>query len=164
MSDDEDPEVIADLQLRASSQYDSTRTRTANYGWTKPTEVEFWPCRMGSCSNMVGVTEETLHALDVHNRRLKSKLEAPINTEQCVFCDECKARGRAMAADRNRKHVDGLAMLIRELKGEPAPKPERERVLIEQIRHMHHPDVDALVTAIRERRAGPKSKAPRGKL
>lgn len=152
MSHEIDPEVLADLQLRSYSQHDRTRTRGAGvYNWQPPAFVDSWPCRSG-CGAMIQVTEEALHALDVHNRELHHQREAPIDTAGIVFCDACMRRVNVTLPGKRRKQVDGLAEKIRELKADPPPDGERERTLIEQIRMLHHPDVEGLVLAIRLRR------------
>lgn len=150
MSSEPDPEVLADLRLRESSQFDSSRTRTANYDWRKPADVDEWPCR--ACGVFVGVTDEATHALEVHNRRLLQLREAPVESARVLFCPSCKARGVAMQPERNRKHVDALAELIREFKSDPPPHPDREAELVAHMRLMHHPDVDGLVQAVKNRR------------
>lgn len=163
MSEEIDPEVLADLQLRKASEHDRTRTRTANYSWRPPEDVAHWKCRNPKCSAMVGVTQEAVDAAAVFDRELHRQRESPLDRERIAMCVECRQLFFKQRADKNRAQVDGLAGLIRELKGDP-PRPDRERTLIEQIRHMHHPDVDALVQAIRERREGGKSKRKAGSL
>lgn len=159
MDDESDPEVAADLALRAASERDTTRTRGHGvYGYVQPPTVEHWPCR-GGCGVMVAITQEALHAAAVHDRELARRREAPIPRAKCVFCDKCRALGVDIAAERNRKHVDALAELVRELKASPGPGVERERQLIHNIRLMHHPDVDGLVRAIAERRASETGKS-----
>lgn len=152
MSFDEDPEVVADLQLRAATERDRTRTRGVGaYDWQAPTAVTRWPCR-GGCQALIDVTDEATHALDVYNRELARRGEALLDTSRTAFCNACRERGAAIAADRNRKHVEAVAKLVVELKTDPGPMPEREWEIINNLRLMHHPDVDGLVQSIRERR------------
>lgn len=164
MSEEIDPEVLADLQLRESSQRDWTRTRGRGvYDWHKPNDVEQWRCRVPTCGAMVGTTQEAVDAAAVFDRELHRRGEGPLDRERIAMCDDCRKRFLKQRADKNRMHVDGMAELIRELKGEEAPPPERERVLIEKIRHMHHPDVDGLLLSIRERRMREQTGAARAK-
>jgi hypothetical protein len=161
-----DPEVAADIAKRDASERDRTRKRDANYGWTKPIEVAQWPCR-GRCGAIVGVTQEAVDALATGNRRVEQLGQIPIEPAHCVFCADCRARGQALVPDRNRKHSDRMASLIRDLRGGttspeppgPPPHPAREVELIREIRSLGHPDVEGLVQTVRERRrAGGKRK------
>lgn len=95
-----DPEVLADLRARNRSESD--RERTGEFTFGDPTIVEHWPCRTG-CGAMVGVTEATLFALDVHNAQLKSKREAPIAKGKVMWCPECKRKDDEFAQAARRR-------------------------------------------------------------
>lgn len=56
--------------------------------------------------------------------------------------------------DANRRHVDEMAALIRELKG-LINNDLRERSLVARIRQLGHPDVDGLRKAVRDARKKP---------
>lgn len=171
--DDEhdDPEVAADLRLRTETE--ATRPRR-DFGALlrraseSPVYVDHWPCRAG-CNRMVPIEQEAVRGLEVFNAQLKRRGEDPIQQAKVVFCDECRAKGVSMAAERNRKHVDALAALIRELRGGtthpeppgPSPAPEREVEICRAIRLMHHPDPEALFRAVRESRDSIGGKAAR---
>ena len=45
-----DPEVVADLKLRAYSEHDRSRTRGADtYDWRAPVTVTQWKCKTPPC-------------------------------------------------------------------------------------------------------------------
>jgi len=149
--DDEDPEVRHDRMLREESMRDTSRTRGKGiYDWKPPVFVCHWQCR-GKCGAMVGITQDTIDHLEQFNRYLERRGEPPIDTTKTVFCDACIKYGKSLQGDNNRNRVDALAELIRELKNSIAP--DRERDLIERIRKAGHPDVDALVQVLTEKRA-----------
>lgn len=157
-----DPEVIADLQLRAASERDSSRSRGAEYTWTKPVMVENWKCRSSSCENVVGVTDAAVEAKATWDRMLHRKMEASLVKSTIVFCDACKARGVAMAPDNNRGHVDALAEAIRKLKD--SGDATRETELIKKLEKLHHPDITGLIKAITERRVAESGRVGKRKL
>lgn len=153
MSYDPDPEVLADLHLRASSERDASRTRGDGvYDWRRNDTADVWGCRSSSCSGTVDVGQEVVDGLEVFNRRLREQREAQIEPHRVAFCADCRAMGAKLAAERNRKHVDALAELIRRLAADPPPSLPDEYDLIEKIKLMRHPDVEGLIGAIRARR------------
>ena len=163
MSFEEDPEVIADLQLRASSVYDSSRSSQPPT-WAPPTIVDRVPCR-ARCGAVVEWTDEAEERFGIFNRHLKQKLEAPLDKTKIAFCNACRAKGQALAAERNRQAVEFMAPLIRELKGEPAPNAIREREIIEKLKKAGHPDIEGLCGAIKARRESkPQGRSRRGAL
>lgn len=106
---------------------------------------------------MVGVPQEALDAMAVFNTELAKRGEQPINKAKTVFCATCKESGLKHGADVNRRHVTALAVHIRrlvELADEPATQAnaQEERELLEKCRLMHHPDIDGLTQALRDRR------------
>ncbi len=140
---DEDPEVIADLQLRASSEHDSTRTREA----VRPMGSKFittWKCLMESCNVQMPVTEDAVFALDTCNAELERRGEPPIPP-----FGVCPAHAALLeskrAADQPDKQ-DRIAEMIRELKA--SDHPARETALIAKLRRSGHPDVDGLLSAL----------------
>lgn len=166
-----DPEVQADLELRERSKRDQTRTRGRGvYEWSTPEMVEFWTCR-NRCGGSFGVTAEVVFALGVHNRELARRGEPAIEPHEVGLCDRCRKRRDGGAADRNRRHIDAMASLIRELRGGttvpekpgPAPEPYREYEIMQALRLMGHDDVDGCVKAIREARGTGGAKAARKK-
>jgi hypothetical protein len=152
---DEDPEVVADRQLRAyteASRPGLTETQFAARirEVAKPSIVGVVPCR-NRCGSVVDWTEEAEHAFEVSNRELERQNEPQLDKTKIVFCPACVARGRSLRADGNRKHVDVLAEKIRALKETDSPDEERE--LIKQIEKLNHPDVPGLLGAIAEKRS-----------
>jgi hypothetical protein len=160
--DEEDPEVIADLKLRAYTERDRSRSREM------PTYVPAKiigqvPCR-GRCGALVEWPEDAEERFAIFNRILASKAEAPLDKTRIAFCSRCVARGREGAADANRKGVEGMARLIRELRSDPGPNFEREKEILEKLKP-HHPDLTGLVEAIRIRRLSkPATRARRSSL
>lgn len=150
MSDEIDPEVLADLQLRASSERDRTRSRNANYDWTPPPVIDRVPCR-ARCGNVADWTQEAQDAFETFNRILAQRDEGPLDKTRIVFCDECKAKGATIAGPRNRKHVDIVRDLVEQLK--QTEKPRSERILLKNLELQGHPDIPGLLDAIDQKRA-----------
>lgn len=162
MSFEEDPEVIADLRLRESSTRD--RTRTGETKWQPPKIVEHVPCR-ARCGAMAEWTEEAEERFAMFNRMLASRMDAPLDKTRIVFCNACRAKGVGAAADSNRDRVAYMRPLILELRGEPAPKAEREREILEKLKKAGHPDLGGLVKAIAARRESkPQGRTRRSSL
>ena len=139
MSYEEDPEVIADLRLRASSQFD--RTRTGEVPWTPPKIHSQVPCR-NRCGALVDWTEEAQEAFEVWNRVLARRNESALDQTRIVFCDPCRSKGKPLLAANNRKLVDAVAAAIRELKN--GCESHREHELLDKLDKAGHPDVAGL--------------------
>lgn len=173
MSDErfaDDEEVRADLRARVSTEYDRSRTRAPlkaaeALGMGSAAIVAQWPCR-GGCGALVDVTEAACDAMVQFNKHLRKRLEAPIDTAKTVFCAACRERGRKLSAENARKTLDAISNRVAELRGNPAPNPERERVLIDELKRLGCEEVPLIVAAIRERReAKPETKyRPKGTL
>lgn len=170
MSDEEDPEVIADLQLRAASEFDRTRTRGANYAWRKPPDAATWMCRNPQCRAPVGVPEEAVHALDVHSRRLASLDEKLIDVGEIVMCDACRAVFQSFVEKRQAQIRESMADLIRQFKnGETSFQVKRkdgvyqvnEREALEQLERWGHPDVKGFAQHFQAKRESGKAKKER---
>lgn len=86
-----DPEVLADIRHRQASEGDSERTREAANPFGSPADpiVEHWPCR-GGCGRMIGVSKSDLDLLEIANRKLVARREAPIAKAQVMWCPGCK--------------------------------------------------------------------------
>lgn len=153
MSEDMDPEVIADLALRAANLRDRNRGKDADevYNWTEPPIVASWPCR-GRCGATVGVTQHAVDALTQANERLRGRGEPEI--EHVTFCEACTSRLKAEAAERRARRDATMTAMIRELRA--GVSPEKERDILAKLRAMHHPDVDGLARLLAERRAAAK--------
>jgi hypothetical protein len=148
VSDELDPEVIADLQLRAATERDPTRSRNPP-NWSPPTVIGVVPCR-ARCGAVVGWTAEAEDAFETWNRILLAKREAPLDKTRIVFCVACRRGGRESTAADNRKHVDQTADVIRKLKA--SAKPDQERDLLAKLEKLHHPDIPGLLEALRAKR------------
>lgn len=167
MSDYEDPEVIADMQLRARTERDRGRLTDAQFAAkirdaAKPKIIERVPCR-GRCGALVDWTEEAEESFRTFSRILLAKRDAPLDKTRIVFCVACRARGRIEAGDGNRRHVDELRDAIRRIKG--SANPDSERDLIQKLRDLKHPDVEGLLEALRTKGVKqPGSRARRGAM
>lgn len=150
ISDDEDPEVLADLQLRASSERDRSRSRSdGNYSWSPPSIVGKWRCRNPHCKSLVDVPEPAMERFCAFNELLRRRGEEPLDRDKILFCPSCEAEFRRVAGDRRRERVERMRSAIVELKA--TRDAERQRELLDQLRIWHHPDVDGLANWLRER-------------
>jgi hypothetical protein len=145
---EDDPEVVADLRLRAASERDRTRTGpVATY--EAAAVVAHWPCR--ACRQPTELTETGADRFTFFNRALVARGEAPIDTGAVLFCGACRAEGTTYASRRNREHVDKLAEKIREYKA--SHDSRRQAELEHEMAKLHHPDLPGLVEAVRQARA-----------
>lgn len=150
-----DPEVLADLRRRVELE----RTRPTSpekieavYAWKAPEFIGAWKCR--TCGQLVPIQESDMANLAMWNRELRKRNEEPIDTARIVFCDACRTEHRKSAPGRRTEEVARLAEVIRTLKG--AADPDREMATIRTLRDLGHPDVDGLLSELRER-AGAKA-------
>lgn len=146
--EEQDPEVIADLQLREATTRDKSRTGKFPQ-WHPPVIVGTVKCRVTDCENTYEWTKDAEEALEDANKYLVNRGEAPLDRNKIVFCLPCRTRGLGMVAKHNRERVSRMTELIRKLK--EADNPEQEYDLLRRIRAQGHPDVDGLVKAMRER-------------
>jgi hypothetical protein len=163
---DEDPEVVADLKLRAYSMRDSSRSGDAGvYDWKPPVVATQWKCRTPPCKEFVDVTTDTLERWQIFNAQLKSKGERPLESHTILRCPSCTAEYNRIQPQRLRKRVDRMASVIQQLKA--GDKNIRYRTndgdvttdelgAIKQLREWGHPDVDGLVQALREKKSANK--------
>lgn len=157
---EQDPEVVADLQLRAATLRERGRAREMP-AYEPSKIVDRWPCR--ACKQPVEVTEDGVDRYQVFNRQLARQGEERLDHTKILFCDSCRVEYQRTAADRRRGQVERMAVVIRQLKS--SNKPEEERLMIKQLEAWGHPDVTGLVQAIRLRLDGPKTKSKsRGEL
>lgn len=148
MSEALDPEVIADLQLRAASVYDRTRTgREAT--WSAPDIVTEWPCRMQNCRVPVEVTQEPIDQLAMFNRELERRGEDPIRTNEVMICDSHRKLLAWKRSDSAAKKRERMSDNIRRIKA--SMKPRNEHDIIAELNRDGHPDVPALLEAIETR-------------
>lgn len=150
-----DPEVVADLRLRAATMRDTSRGSDP-YDW-KPPKLVGGQLLCRTCKIPVAVTEDTIERWWMFNGILRKRNEQPIAPDQIVFCDECVVEHKKHSADTRRREVDLLASMIRQLK--ETDDPQRERELIAQLRVQRHPDVDGLVAAIAARKATKRARS-----
>lgn len=163
MSDEDlDPEVLADLQLRKASEYDSTRTRGKGiYDWTKPKLIGAWRCRNPQCNQHVGYTQEDHEYAEVFDGLLAKRGEEPLDRKRIALCLECRVLLQQQLANRNRRKVDELAEVIRRMKN--SVNPRNEHALIQQLTRLHHPDVPGLLESLAAKLESGKNKTARAK-
>jgi hypothetical protein len=153
MSDDEDPEVVADLQLRAYTEKSRKGISEAEFAakiraTAKPNVIGVVPCR-NRCGAVVSWTEEAEHTFQTFNRQLARKSEAPLDKTKIMFCPTCTKSGMEQRADGLRGLVEKIAAAIRELKS--GCNAERERELLDKLKRAGHPDIAGLEQALREK-------------
>jgi hypothetical protein len=118
-----DPEVAADLDRRARSERDKSRTGSPMFGI-----VEHWPC--DGCGAMVGVGQLALDTRDALNRELARRGEHPIPKR--AKCDACAARDRERAqAERDLAKPRQTQMQLEPRRPDwmPTPRASRKRDL-----------------------------------
>lgn len=140
MSDEMDPEVLADLRLRAATERDPSRSREMP-SWSPPKVHSQVPCR-GRCGAVVDWNEDAEERFQIFNRELERRNEAPLDRTKIVFCNACRAEGAKAAADRNRKLNDAVGAAIRELK--MGCQSHREHELLDKLEKAGHPDIAGL--------------------
>lgn len=148
MSDEIDPEVLADLRLRARTERERPAVPPSALKWSPSPTIAKVPCR-ARCGNVTDWTEDAEDRFRIFNRELERRNEAPLDKTRIVFCLKCQEIGAKMAAERNRKHIDALAEVIKRIKASSNPEEERED--IEKLKKLNHPDVQGLLQAIRAR-------------
>lgn len=157
-----DPEVVADLQLRADSMHDRSRSRGREiYTWSPPAIVGFWGCRRPNCRGSVEVTQDALDFAKQCDGWLADRGEEPLERSKIAYCPGCLAEYKRSAPDRRLKQVELLAVKIRELKESSDPFGERDK--IDELAKMGHPDVNGLVQSLQDRRATERASTSRKK-
>lgn len=151
MSDDEryapDPEVVADLQLRSSSEYDRGRSRgNPSLTYQRPVFVATWPCRHPRCPERVPVTQDTVDQLETFNGYLTRREERHVGVEAVVVCFDHSKLLDVHRVDSLQKRHARLNETIRAIKASNNPRSETE--LIKQLNADHHPDVDGLLSSL----------------
>lgn len=153
MSNEPDPEVVADLKLRAATERDRSRTRGEGvYEFQPSPVVAEWACRNDRCRNLVAVPQEALDRVAVFDGILARQDQQPLDVGLIVYCNSCRIIFLRTAADRRRWQVERMRPAIAQLKS--SGKPEEERGLMKQLDAWGHPDVLGLVQAIRSRLDG----------
>lgn len=156
-----DPEVIADLKLRAYTEHDRSRTRHAVHafgaGGPDPIVAE-WSCRNPECRKPVAVTQTAIDTLaqfngDAYKLARESR---PIKESTVVACSDCEQLARdyrAKAMDKRRYELSKAVKMMREKKN-----PRDEQDLIALLKKLKHPDVPGLIEAIETRQKLPGAK------
>jgi hypothetical protein len=163
VSEELDPEVVADLRLRAYSERDSSRARVSEHHLAtfRPDDpVAEWKCRNPNCARFMPVTQEAIDRLDDANRHWPKKAgQPPLKSYEVAMCDACSQWVKDNRSQRLRDKVTKLADLIRRLKDSTHPREATE--LLADIAKCHHPDIPGLLDAIEAKRASKGDK--RGK-
>lgn len=165
MSDEEDPEVRRDLELRESSRYDRSRSRISEAAIGNATvaaTVAYWSCRNRVCRKPCAVGDEAIFAFEVHNRQLRARGEEPLNTAEIMICADCRTLSQRKIADRNRERVEELRGLIQRMKQSTNPRAEHD--LIRQMTDLRHPDVTGLIESLAAKLEKPGKGTGRKKL
>lgn len=151
-----DPEVLADLQLRAASEHDTSRSRgtTAPMGSWPPVFVVDWKCRNPRCEAGVPVTGDVVERLAIFNEHLRQRGERPIPHDAVLVCEEHHAELRAWRDRKLRERTDALADVIRQLKASSAPA--KEAALIARLSELGHPEPHLLMAALDAKSRGGK--------
>jgi hypothetical protein len=170
MSFEEDPEVVADLKLRAYTQRDRSRSGEPDYDWKPPPVATQWKCRTPPCKAFVDVTTETLERWQLFNEQLKRNGDKSIGSHEVLWCESCLAEHRRIQPDRLRKRVDRMASVIRQIKDGDKTIRYRtndgevtcdQRAALAQLRVWGHPDVDGLIAKLAEVSKGSATKRTR---
>ncbi len=165
MSDEDDtidPEVERDLRLRAATERERRSSYSETSRWRPPAIVGQWRCRVPACRAWVDVPDAAMDAFATHNAKLRARGEEPLDKDQILFCDRCRDEYVRSAPDRRRGQVERMRVAIIELKD--TGDPERQRELLDQIRALHHPDIDGLERWLRENARSASSRRPRREL
>lgn len=88
----------------------------------------------------------------------QAAVRAEATKEYCSYHPEqvvrpCYVRCPRCEGERNRKHVDALWAVIRELR-DGRPNPERERLLVKQLYALNHPQPKEFLEHLRTRHEG----------
>ncbi len=148
MSDEMDPEVLADLELRSATERDKTRSRgNGVYSWQRPVIVARWPCRNVKCRAPVDVTQDAIDHLAMCNRWLAQRNEPPIATSEVVMCLACRELLVEWEARKNKRVGEDMAVAIRQLKA--SNNPETDADLLRTLKACKHPDLPGLLGTLR---------------
>lgn len=150
---DEDPEVVADLQLRAHTERDRSRASKEPV-YVPPVYVDTWACKL--CRLPIEVTADAVERVEIFNRALADRREPLLITSELVACLECAIKIQERHAFKARRDAELLGKVIARLK--LSRSPEHERGLIAELRQLGHPDVDGLVESLRHKK--PTRSAP----
>lgn len=144
-----DPEVIADIKLRAATERDPTRSRKLPRFEPSPT-VGHWPCRNNACQMPCEVTQAGVEMFDMFNKLLVKRGEQPISTEDVLVCDICR---RFLDRHAEQKAGERDEQMRRDVKRLRAAKdPDRELAgdeLLKKRLERWHPDLYGLLESLR---------------
>ncbi len=156
MSEELDPEVVADLRLRASSMFDRTRTG-AEPKWERPRFVAEWACRNKACRVRVAVTQDAVDQLALCNRWLRDRGETPlIHENEVMVCDTCRVLLTEQRARNLTDRRERIKTNVRIVVGSKNPRDEKDAIAA--LTKDHHPDVPGLLECVES-----KAKATPGK-
>ncbi len=165
MSDEElDPEVLADLQLRAASEHDATRTRISPAAigtWKPDADVTTWPCRRPGCEQPVGVTQDAIDYLAMCNGWLRKRGEREIPTDAVMLCEPCRKRLQGIYEKAHEKQRERCRELVQKLKASATPRNEHE--IIRALEDVKHPDVSGLIESLAAKLESGKNKNAKAK-
>lgn len=164
-----DPEVVADLQLRAATEHDSTRSRPTTLRFEPSVTVRLLPCRNGKCRKPCELTEDGQARIAQFNRILLARSDQPLNEHELLVCDECRALLESHKADRNREHRELMRKHVAALKNAADPFAKKggtgEYVLADEWTYVEkrHPDPRGLAAWLRDQQRTRKQTKPNAK-
>lgn len=165
--DEEDPEVVADLKLRAATERSRKGLTEAGFAAAireaaTPRIIDQVPCR-ARCGRLCDWTAEAEEQFEMFNRELLRRREAPLDKTRIVFCQACIDGATPIRATEARRHVEYVAGLVRQVKA--SSNPENEKDLLEKLKKASHPDIPGLLEALRTKGAKqPGTRARRGAM
>ena len=165
MSDEEDPEVVADLRLRAATERDDSRSRLTPaqlLAWKPDAPVAQWHCRHPSCASLVDVTQEAVDTLATMNGRLRSLGEREIPTDAVMLCEPHRNLMHRILEEKHGEQRVELAECVKRMRQSPAPRNEHD--LIKRMTALHHPDVTGLIESLAAKLEKKPAKAKGSKL
>lgn len=125
--------------------------------WTPSKAVDAVMCNQRRqngmrCSNLVGATREAIDALDVFNRRLRSRGETTCQLEECLTCAECSLVRNRIAEERSEARRERTRTAIQQLKGVVVSSDEDRRQAMAWLEKIHGSGyLNDLLEKIRER-------------
>lgn len=151
-----DPEVLADLQLRArtlSERGDRYLRPSPAQLYRKPVDAAQWKCRFPRCEILIGVADDVVQYLENFNAELATRGERAIPTDAILVCPEHLKLALEHRAQKQRERSDRMRDNIRKLRAselDPNLMPD----VLADLRRDHHPDVDGMVAAMLARLNG----------
>jgi hypothetical protein len=147
VSDEDDPEVLADYRAR---MYPTRSASTVDHATWKPAPaIGEWPCRVKNCRVPVEITQDAVDHLAMFNRILVGRGEEPIDKSEVMICPAHVHLLKARGAQRRAEQRERCAVAVRAMK--QSRNPRNETALIAELNKCDHPDVQGLIDSIEAR-------------